>query len=417
MKFYITILFFFILSFGVAQPYTLSQLEASFVKENYLLLAARFDVGKAEAEIVQEKVWENPSLAVSEVNLWTNGGSETLPSLFGQYGKTQQISVELEQLIETAGKRKKRVAIKRLEHRLAVYEFEELVRELRKELRQHFHHLTSLKYSQSQLIDMVKLFVQLEKQYQRQTQQENVSKADHNRVRNELLRMQKDLTELEADAESSLSTLRVLTGIADLEIEKLLVEESFVSRTLLLPKDMTSLIIEQNIGIKKQSTAMEMAKQQLELEKAQRTPDLTLQLGYDRGGNIMQDFIGLGIQMDLPVFNKNKGNIQKAKQQVDQENITYTALQWKLEQTVQRYKNQLLKYENVLNQWLSEATEGEQASMVESYRKHLENRQVTLMEFMDYVQSHREARQSFLELWENYNNTFEELQYLIGKDF
>src|SRR5690606_30344189 len=137
---------------------------------------------------------------------------------------------------------------------------------------------------------------------------------------------------------------------------------------------MTSLIADQKIGMKKQSTAIKMANQQLELEKAQKTPDVTLQLGYDRGGNIMQDFIGLGVQVDLPVFNRNKGNIQRAKQQVDQENITYTALQWELEQTVQRYKNQLLKYEEVLNQWSSE-TEGEGDIMVESYRKHLENRQ------------------------------------------
>lgn len=416
MRFYIIILFFFIASFSCAQSYSLSQLEARFLKENYLLLAAKFEIGKAEAEVVQEKVWENPSLAVSEVNLWANAGSEVLPPLFGRYGKTQQISVELEQLVETAGKRKKRVAIKRLEHRLAVYEFEELVRELKKELRQHFHHLASLKHSQTQLVSMVQLFVQLEKQYQRQTQQENVSKADYNRIHNELLRMQTDLAELEADVESSLSTLRVLTGIDDLEIAKLSVAESFVSRTLLLPKDVAGLIADQNIGLKKQSTAIEMANQQLELEKAQKTPDVTLQLGYDRGGNIMQDFIGLGVQVDLPVFNRNKGNIQRAKQQVDQENITYTALQWELEQTVQRYKNQLLKYEEVLNQWSSE-TEGEGDIMVESYRKHLENRQVTLIEFMDYVQSHREARQSFLTLWENYNNTFEELQYLIGKDF
>ncbi|MBD1421765.1 TolC family protein [Sphingobacterium chuzhouense] len=416
MRFYIVILFFFVASLSRAQSYSLAQLEASFLKENYLLLAAKFDVSKAEAEIVQEKVWANPSLAVSEVNLWANAGSETLSPLFGSYGKTQQVSVELEQLVETAGKRKKRVAIKRLEHRMAVYEFEELVRELRKELRQHFHHLATLKHSQTQLVDMVKLFQQLEKQYQRQVQQENVSKADYNRVHNELLRMQKDLAELEADAEAGLSTLRVLTGINDLEIEKLSVAESFVSRTLLVPKDITNLIAEQNIGIKKQSTAIEMAKQHLELEKAQRTPDVTLQLGYDRGGNIMQDFIGLGVQVDLPVFNRNKGNIQKAKHQIDQEHLTYTALQRELEQTVLRCRNQLLKYENVLNQWTDGMEEG-QDGMIDNYRKHLENRQVTLMEFMDYVQSHREARAAFLDLWQDYNNTFEELQYLIGKDF
>jgi len=401
-------------SLGRSQSYSLSELEASFLKENYLLLVAKFEIGKAEAEVVQEKVWENPSFVVSEVNLWANGGSEVLSPLFGRYGRTQQISVELEQLIETAGKRKKRVAIKRLEHRLAVYDFEELVRELKKELRQHFHYLASLKHRHTQLAGMVKLFEQLEKQYQRQTLQENVSKADYNRIHNEWLRMQNDLTELEVDAESRLSTLRVLTGINDLEIEKLLVQESFVSRTLLLPKDVTSLL-DQNIGIKKRSTEIEMAKQQLELEKAQRTPDLTVQLGYDRGGNIMQDFIGLGIQMDLPIFNRNKGNIQRAKHQIDQANLTRKALQWELEQTVQRYKNQLLKYEEVLNQWSSETEGGE--DMVENYRKHLENRHITLMEFIDYVEAHREARQSFLELWQNYNDRFEELQYLIGKDF
>lgn len=414
--YYIIILFFFYVAHSWGQPYNLSQLEARFLKENYLLLAAKFDVSKAEAEIVQEKVWENPSLAVSEVNLWANAGSETLPPLLGSYGKTQQISVELEQLIETAGKRRKRVALKQLEHRFTAYMFEELVRELRKELRQHFHHLASLKNNQSQLVNMVRLFEQLERQYQRQVQQENVSKADYNRVHNASLRVQKELTQLEADAESSLSTLRVLTGIADLEITHLSTEESFVSRTSLLPKDMTDLITEQNIGIKKQSVAIERAEQQLKLEKAQRMPDFTWQLGYDRGGNIMQDFIGLGVQVDLPIFNRNKGNIRKAKLQIEQENMTYTALQWELEQTVQRYKTQLLKYENLLNQWSGNTGE-EQDDILKNYRKHLENREVTLIEFMDYVQSHHEARESFLELWEDYNNTFEELQYLIGKDF
>lgn len=416
MRFYIIYLFFFIGSVCTAQPYHLSQLETEFIKENYLLLAAKFDISKAEAEMVQEALWKNPSLAISEVNLWANAGSETLSPLFGRYGKTQQISVELEQLIETAGKRKKRVAIKRLEHRLAAYEFEELVRELRKELRQHFYYLASLKYSRTQLVDMVQLFEQLGKQYQRQAQQENISTADYNRVRNEWLRLKKDLAALEADAETSLSTLRVLTGIADLALETLQVDGVFVSRTVHIPADLNEWIAEQNIGIKKQSTAIDMAKQQLELENAQRTPDITLQLGYDRGGNIMQDFVGVGLQMDLPLFNRNKGNIQKAKQQIDQEQVTYTGLQWTLEQTVQRYKNQLLKYEKTLSHW-SDTTEGEQERMVQNYRKHLENRQVTLLEFIDYVQSHREARQSFLETWERYNNTFEELQYLVGKDF
>lgn len=98
-----------------AQNVTLDNLEAAFLQKNYALIANKFNVDRIDAEIIQEKLWQNPTLSISEVNLWKTYNVEEQPYLFGRYGKNQQISVELEQLIETAGKRKKRVAIKELE--------------------------------------------------------------------------------------------------------------------------------------------------------------------------------------------------------------------------------------------------------------------------------------------------------------
>lgn len=48
-------------------------------------------------------------------------------------------------------------------------------------------------------------------------------------------------------------------------------------------------------------------------EKAQRIPNLTLSSAYDRGGNAMLDFVGFGVSMDLPFFNRNQGNIRHAQ--------------------------------------------------------------------------------------------------------
>lgn len=414
MRFYITTIILLTISLSSAQPYGLEQLEAHFLENNYLLLASRFNIDATEAEMVQEKVWSNPTLSISEVNLWTNAGAETFSPLFGRYGKTQQISVELEQLIETAGKRKKRVAIKRSEHRLAVYEFEELIRELKKELRQTFHYLSSSYLKRHQLADMVQLFEQMKQQYNRQADRENVSRADYHRVYNELTGLRRDLIELDADIDEYLSEMRVLTHITDLEIDAIEIDETFAIRTFLMPNDISAMLDEQNVAMKRQSETVEKAQRKLALEQANRKPDLNIQLGYDRGGNIMQDFIGLGVSMDLPVFNTNQGNIQRAKHQIDQEKAKYAALQLELEQTVQRHKNQLLTYENALSGW--EKTEV-QKKMLDNYHKHLQEKQVTLTEFIDYVQSYRAAHQSFLEIWENYNLTFEELQYLVGKDF
>lgn len=414
MRYYLTVLTLCAVFISYAQPYSLDQLEASFLQRNYLVIAEKFEISKAEAEIVQEKVWENPTLAISEVNLWTNPGGERMTPMFGSWGETQQISVGLEQLIETAGKRKKRVAIKRLEHRIAVYEFEELVRELKKELRQTFYQLSSVKYNRSQLMHIVQLFEQMKNQYDRQASQQNITKADYFRVNNELASLRKDLIDLEADMETNLSKLRMLTRLSDLELDQLQVNQSFTSRTILLPADIKTLLAEQNIAIQKQAVSIKKAEGELTLERANRKPDMTVGMEYDRGGNIMQDFIGLNLSIDLPIFNRNKGNIQKARYQLDQEKVIYEGLQSELEEEVNQYKKQLLGYENMLNGWENAEP---QEKMMESYHKHLLEKQVTLMEFIDYVQSHREAQESYVAIWEDYNLTFEELQYLLGKDF
>ena len=49
--------------------------------------------------------------------------------------------------------------------------------------------------------------------------------------------------------------------------------------------------------------------------------------------------------------------------------------------------------------------------------KHLQNKHITLIEFIDFTQAYREAQQAYLELQETYEHTYEELQYIVGKDF
>ena len=59
----------------------------------------------------------------------------------------------------------------------------------------------------------------------------------------------------------------------------------------------------------------------------------------------------------------------------------------------------------------------EQTKMIENFKKHLLNRQVTLIEFIDFIQAYREANRGYIQLEEAYNQTIEELQYIVGNDF
>lgn len=101
-----------------AQKVTLENLEAAFLQKNYELIASKYNIDKVDAEIIQEKLWSNPTLSISEVNLWKTYNVEQQPYLIGKYGRNQQVAVELEQLIETAGKRKKKSSNKAIRKKI-----------------------------------------------------------------------------------------------------------------------------------------------------------------------------------------------------------------------------------------------------------------------------------------------------------
>ncbi len=397
-----------------AQNVTLDNLEAAFLQKNYALIANKFNVDRIDAEIIQEKLWQNPTLSISEVNLWKTYNVEEQPYLFGKYGKNQQISVELEQLIETAGKRKKRVAIKELEKNSALFEYEELLRELKKELRQTYFSLARIQSEKKELQNSVDLFEQMMTQYQRQADLKNVPKADFYRLQTELIGLQKDQIELENQEIEYINKLRLLTQNSDLNVNEIDFSR-FNSHSKSIPFNAKQLAKEQNIALKKQENEINLAEKQLILEKAQRTPDLAFQVNYDRGGNIMRDFVGVGVSIDLPIFNTNKGNIKASEIVLNQQQITKNALHSELDISIDQLQNQISQLDKALIQW-KKLNNQEQLTMIDNYKKHLQNKQITLLEFIDFTQAYRESQKAYLDLLENYQNTFEELNYIVGQD-
>lgn len=404
-------------SIGIqAQSYSLVELEAQFLQKNAYLIAHKYRIAKADAELIQEKLWSNPTLSISELNLWKTYRVEEQPSLIGNYGKNQQLSVELEQIIETAGKRKKRVGLKGLEKNSVVYDYEEVMRELRKELRLAYHQLNYIQQQEQQLNVIVRLFIQLNEQYLRQVSLKNVAEVDFYRLQTELLNLKKEQITLENQRFEVLTQLRLLTHNPRLSLDEILFSSTPQDLVQKLPIHLITLAQSQNIGLKRQTNEVAIAQNQFELATANRVPNLALQMNYDRGGNIMRDFIGFGISFDLPLFDTNKGNIKAAQVVIDEQKSSYEALDYQLIQTITHLQDQLIRLEDSLNQWPKNQLE-QQIKLIDKYQVHLQNKQVTLLAFIDFVHAYREANQTYLSIEETYQNTYEELQYIAGEDF
>lgn len=396
-----------------SQNYDLEALEATFLKNNLRILAARYEIGQAEAKLAQERVWPNPSLSLDNVNLWSNSTVEEQPLLFGKFGKKQQFGVELEQLIETAGKRKKRVAIRQTELDAQAISFEELLWSLKYELRIAYYQLALSKQELRLLEESMESFTQLRDLYAKQAAKLHVSSAAYYRIQSELLSIEKEVFTLRSKEQEALNQLKVLTRIANLSIADLQFPKFQLKS---IPKSydhLISLAKDQNFQIKLQEKTLIKSEQEFQLEKANAKPDLTTSVAFERGGNIMQNFVGIGVKVDLPLFNRNKGNIKAAKNQVEQETAQKQYLEQELEVQIVHVYQELARLEKLILSWDDQETESGQ-DLLSKFRKQLTEHQITLLEYLDFAQAYQNAQQAKFGIQENYLQRYEELQFLLG---
>lgn len=417
---YLIIQFFFnSITFGQiddSKSFNLIELESEFLTKNYQLLAEKYNIDVATAAILQSKLWNNPTLSISQVNLWRNSSAESLPYLIDKYGNHQQFAFDIEQVIETAGKRRKRVALKTAEKDLVIIDFENLVRELKLQLRTSYFELHQLTQEKEQLNTLTSYYEELSNLFQKQAEKQVFNKAEFYRVQTALLGVKKQLTDLLTNESFALEQLRILTQRPELEVSQLRFNE-------LLQPDLSSKIpiniidlIKDSSNLKKQALQqLLISEQTVNLEKANGKPNLQLLMGYDRGGSIMRDFVGFGIGIDLPIYNRNQGNIKIAQAQFEQQKINLLSIDIQLETTVNRLITQVQLYEKMLKEFPSSSL-SEFKEMMDNYIKHLKSKQVSLFEFIDFSGAYIDAQNQYYELQKNYLNTFEELQLLIGKD-
>ena len=419
MKKYVFILLFlavFQVSFS-QKRISKEEVERTFLENNFELISQKFALEQSQAELIQARLWaNNPNLTIGEVNLWRNNPHEEMPYLFGRYGKTQQVSLELEQVIETAGKRKKRIALQQVHTQNAVLNFEELLRNLKFSLRSTIIELEKIQLEEQLLKNSLDIFEDLLISYKKQSELKNLSRADYLRIQTEYIQFKEDYTSLLSNKNNLVYDLKVYLGDTtedSFEIYQPLMVSDKLSRKI--PMDLVEEALANRSDFKLIKQQKEIAHKELDIEKAARIPDVTLGLGYDRGGNIMQDFVGLSISFDLPLLNKNQGNIRKAQVEIEKSYNEERKMNNEIVNEVNRLKKQLIIYESVLKEY----TDEDQSSikeMMNNYVKNFKQSRISLIEFLDFSDSYLKSQQAFLNQKEQYLKTFEELQFIVGKD-
>lgn len=392
--------------------------EKIFLENNLLLISEKLNIESQKAEVIQAKLWPNPEFSVSEINLWKNSTVEPSPPFFGNFGRNQQIAFELSQLVQTAGKRKKLIALEEVDVSKAEQYFEDLLRGLKRELRIQLIDLQYIQQSikiHKNLIDNIAI---LTNAYQNQLNKGNISKAEYIRLKAQELEINKEILELVRQSNEIQNELKLLLRV-DPTVSIEITDSDFVKTPQAYPSVFTQQIVEiakdNRPDYKLAVLEEDYSNKLLSFEKDHRVPDLKFGVNYDRNGSTMLNFVGVGVAMDLPFFNRNQGKIKQAQISIENAKI-------RKEQTALTIENEIfLSYKSLqqaidfLNK-IDTGYEGDLDILLENYTKNFTARNVSMLEYFDFMDAYLNNKKIILEANKEVSQKVEELNYSLGKD-
>lgn len=395
-----------------------AEAETIFLKNNLKLLSEKLNIDQAEAQVIQAKLWPNPRLEVGEINLWSNAKSEQLPPISGNWGKTSEVTVGLEQLIYTARKRKKQIEMEKVGVEIAQEYFQDFLRILKVEFR---NNLTQLQYTQEKQNLYKKQLASIQKlltAYSNQAKQGNISKSEFIRLRASELEFVKQLSDLQKENNQLQKELKTLMNLPPqsylkISIDKFVPDLDKMANINLA--ELASSALENRPDVKVSVLEEKYNNRKYKYELAQRTPDVTLLASYDRGGNIMNDFVGVGFALDLPFFSRNQGNIKSAKIEIQKS-------QYMKEEKNNQAQNEVIQaYEDLvvskkLYENIEASYEKDLDMLLESHQRNFTLRNTSMLEYLDFVNAYLENKTIILDSKKELNEHFEELQFVIGKE-
>lgn len=424
---YLTFISLFIAVAAKAQD-TLSlsraQAEGMFLQNNLELLAEKMNIGLQEAEVLQAKLWPNPGFNFGEVNFWATkrqtGGQEVSPPLWGSrnFGRNQQFAAELNQMIQTAGKRRKLIALEKTDVSRAEQAFEEVLRDLKFEFRQQLTEMQYLQLRLQSLEQQQKAVGKLVKAYQNQFEKGHIAKAEYLRLKALSLSISKEHYETSSELNEASSTLKNLMHLPAEQEFRLEQEGYYLQLRQGFQADYQQLLLtakENRPDIRLAALDINYAEQKVRYEKSMAVPDLQLQMNYDRNGSTMLDFVGFGVSMDLPVFNRNQGNIKKAKLELEQAKVKSSlkarTAETELNQTLKELKNAAGFIQSIDSDYESSLEE-----LLDSYNKNFSTRTISMLEYLDFLDAYLNNKDFILKANKDLNNNVQKLNYIVGTE-
>ena len=286
------------------QTITLSDAVSIFLKQNFQLIAARYDIDSAEAEKLTARLRPNPDLSI---------GFSGLPlNLSGNLLTEQQYSYSIAQTFELGGKRPKRIDVANANADVARAGFETTVWQMTNDLKKKFYTVILNQSLLNLAQENEKTFAETVQHTKELVQAGELAGLDLTRLEVEKLKFDTDLANAQRDYEVALRELRVTLG-GDYRAMEIAPTGTLDPQDYDLTfADLRDKALAARPDLKAAKLAEKAADADIRLQDAQKVPDLNLGAGVTQVPTGGSNYT-FGVGITLPVNNRNQGERAKAR--------------------------------------------------------------------------------------------------------
>ncbi len=390
---------------------TLPQAERLFLNKNLSLIAEKYNISIAQAQLIQAKLYANPNFSIT-----ANAYNPDRKKLLDVSNRTGEYIFNVQQLITLAGKRNKQIKLAQTSALLAENDFYDLLRTLRYSLRSDFFKAYFLFNSISAYQTQIDALEKLNASFEQLLSKEAVTLKDALRVKSLLYNLKLEQTLLQNQFND-----------VQAEIQQLLQNNKSIyvpvdSARLIAPGNNGNLVLQSLVDtaysnradLKRASNSIVFNQQNYNYQKALTVPDVTLGVQFDKRGSFVDNASFFTMAIDLPFFNRNQGNIRSAKLSIEQSRALAGKQMQQVENEVQNAYIKLLNTDKMLK-GIDANFKTQFQQLLQSVTQNFEKRNISLLDFTDFYESYKQNILQINQVQNERMQAIENLNFACGK--
>ncbi|MFN7937132.1 MAG: TolC family protein [Bryobacteraceae bacterium] len=396
-------------------PLTLDQVIEESLSRNLRLLAERFNLTIAEARIIQARLRPNPLLSLGG-NYLDILGSGFNPST-NAAGPTE-INARIDYIVERGRKRQERVAVAEAARAVSQLELLNSTRTLILDVQSAFTDILLARENLALATASLEAFNQIVT-----VNKARVDSGDLARV--ELVRSEVAQLQFANQVRQAESRLRIARNRLQALMGRLVYDPAFdvtgeLRRdSLQSPKtELATLALAARPDLDALRRDQIRSQAELRLQLAQSKVDYTVGAAFNRqfgvGGLTSGNSAGLFFSIPLPVYNKNQGEIERARREQEQIQARIRSLEQEIQADVENAYEQYLTSRHLLEKIETDLLH--RARRVREVTDYSYRRgEATFVEFLDAQRTYNETMQGYNEARAEYGRTLFLIDAITGK--